>query len=170
MSCDRLLIKKFIFKTIKKVIPFGVLCFFPSYTTLKKLMARWKETKLVDQICLHKKIFNEADPVKDFDNMLKDYYECIKECESGRSSRGALLFGVYRGRASEGLDFSDNYARAVIAIGIPYPNVKDIQVDLKRKYNNLLTGKKNLLNGDEWYEIQAYRAVNQALGRCIRHK
>ena len=41
---------------------------------------------------------------------------------------GALLLGVYRGRASEGLDFSDNYARAVIAIGIPYPNVKDIQV------------------------------------------
>lgn len=30
--------------------------------------------------------------------------------------------------------------------------------------------KKKLLKGDEWYEIQAYRAVNQALGRCIRHR
>lgn len=38
------------------------------------------------------------------------------------------MLAVYRGRASEGLDFSDNYARAVIAIGIPYPNIKDIQV------------------------------------------
>jgi Fanconi anemia group J protein len=26
------------------------------------------------------------------------------------------------------------------------------------------------LTGDAWYEIQAYRAVNQALGRCIRHR
>jgi Fanconi anemia group J protein len=33
-----------------------------------------------------------------------------------------------------------------------------------------LCNKKNLLTGDEWYEIQAYRAVNQALGRCIRHR
>ena len=45
-----------------------------------------------------------------------------------------------------------------------------LKVDLKRKYNNALCQKKKLLNGDEWYEIQAYRAVNQALGRCIRHR
>jgi Fanconi anemia group J protein len=44
-------------------------------------------------------------------------------------NNGAVLFAVYRGRASEGLDFSDNYARAVIAIGIPYPNLKDVQVN-----------------------------------------
>lgn len=57
------------------------------------------------------------------------------------------MLGVYRGRASEGLDFSDNYARAVVAVGIPYPNIKDVQVDLKRKYNNNYCQKKNLLNG-----------------------
>ncbi|CAH8625028.1 unnamed protein product [Dicrocoelium dendriticum] len=26
-----------------------------------------------------------------------------------------------------------------------------------------------VLNGSEWYDAQAYRALNQALGRCIRH-
>ncbi|KAI8645690.1 helicase C-terminal domain-containing protein [Parasitella parasitica] len=31
-------------------------------------------------------------------------------------------------------------------------------------------GSKDLLSGHEWYEAQAYRAINQALGRCIRHK
>lgn len=46
------------------------------------------------------------------------------------------MLAVYRGRASEGLDFSDNYARAVIAVGIPYPNIKDIQVFLKINYLN----------------------------------
>lgn len=41
---------------------------------------------------------------------------------------GALLMAVCRGKVSEGLDFSDDNARAVITIGIPFPNVKDLQV------------------------------------------
>lgn len=32
-----------------------------------------------------------------------------------------------------------------------------------------LLGNKNLLPGMEWYSQQAYRAIAQALGRCIRH-
>jgi hypothetical protein len=66
---------------------------------------------------------------------------------------------------------------------VPYPNVKDIEIELKRKYNN---GKPQLIKGDAWYTQQAFRAVNQAIGdpppplfaasralnlkgRCIRH-
>ena len=45
-----------------------------------------------------------------------------------------------------------------------------LQVELKREYNNEHSHKRGLLTGSEWYEIQAYRALNQALGRCIRHK
>jgi hypothetical protein len=41
---------------------------------------------------------------------------------------GALFLAVCRGKVSEGLDFADNNARAVIVVGIPYPNVKDTQV------------------------------------------
>jgi len=26
------------------------------------------------------------------------------------------------------------------------------------------------MGGRQWYEIQAFRALNQALGRCIRHR
>lgn len=44
------------------------------------------------------------------------------------------------------------------------------QVELKRKYNDRYTNERGLLSGSEWYEIQAYRALNQALGRCIRHR
>jgi Fanconi anemia group J protein len=43
-------------------------------------------------------------------------------------------------------------------------------VELKREYNNEHCHKRGVLTGSEWYEIQAYRALNQALGRCIRHK
>jgi len=45
-----------------------------------------------------------------------------------------------------------------------------LQVVLKKQYNDSHCGTKGLLCGRDWYEIQAYRAMNQALGRCIRHK
>lgn len=39
------------------------------------------------------------------------------------------------------------------------------QVELKMKYNDLHSKSRGLLPGSRWYEIQAYRALNQALGR-----
>lgn len=42
--------------------------------------------------------------------------------------------GVCRGRISEGLDFSDKAARAVIIVGIPYPQMTDPKVILKKEY------------------------------------
>ena len=84
---------------------------------------------------------------------------------------GALFMAVCRGKVSEGLDFADNNARAVICIGIPFPNWKDPKVELKMKYNDKKRVKdSNILQGRQWYEIQAFRALNQALGRCIRHR
>ncbi|XP_057694697.1 Fanconi anemia group J protein isoform X2 [Corythoichthys intestinalis] len=43
-------------------------------------------------------------------------------------------------------------------------------VELKMKYNDQHYKNRGLLSGHHWYEIQAYRALNQALGRCIRHR
>src|SRR5690349_16573728 len=75
------------------------------------------------------------------------------------------------GKVSEGLDFRDHNCRGVIAIGIPYPLVKDLKVITKRNFNDQ-RHKTNALyvNGSIWYNNQAFRALNQALGRCIRHK
>ena len=83
--------------------------------------------------------------------------------------KGALLLAVCRGKISEGVDFADNSARAVITIGIPFPNFKSIEVTDKRLYNDKFGKELGLLSGQEWYTIQAFRAVNQALGRCLRH-
>ena len=72
---------------------------------------------------------------------------------------------------SEGLDFADNNCRAVICLGIPFPNFREPAVELKIKYNDKKRAQdKNILQGHQWYEIQAFRALNQALGRCIRHR
>lgn len=62
-------------------------------------------------------------------------------------------------KVSEGLDFADANARAVLVIGIPYPNVKDTKVGLKKKYNDDGHRSRGLLTGDNWYSQQAFRHV-----------
>ncbi|XP_074016823.1 Fanconi anemia group J protein [Numenius arquata] len=147
----------------------GILCFLPSYKLLDKLKDRWMHTGLWRNLELVKTVIVEPQggAKSDFDELLKIYYDAIK-CKGEKD--GALLIAVCRGKVSEGLDFCDENARAVITIGIPFPNVKDLQVELKRKYNDQHKNTRGLLPGSQWYEIQAYRALNQALGRCIRHR
>lgn len=48
-------------------------------------------------------------------------------------------------------------------------NAYDVDILMKKEYNNL-NKSKGLLCGSQWYTINAFRALNQALGRCIRHK
>jgi Rad3-related DNA helicase len=65
--------------------------------------------------------------------------------------------GVCRGRISEGLDFSDNAARCVIIVGIPYPMLADSKIILKKDYldrkcqNTKLPISERQLNGKDWY-------------------
>ncbi len=72
---------------------------------------------------------------------------------------------LYLGKAglflqvSEGLDFADSNARAVLIFGIPFPNVKDTKVGLKKSYNDAGQRTHRLLSGDQWYSQQAFRCV-----------
>uniref|UniRef100_A0A671MU76 DNA 5'-3' helicase n=1 Tax=Sinocyclocheilus anshuiensis TaxID=1608454 RepID=A0A671MU76_9TELE len=147
----------------------GVLCFLPSYKMLDKLRDRWINTGLWDKLEERKTVITEprGGGKGDFDELLQTYYEAIR---GTAANNGALLVAVCRGKVSEGLDFTDDNARAVVTIGIPFPNIKDLQVELKMKYNDKHAKSRGLLPGSRWYEIQAYRALNQALGRCIRHR
>jgi Rad3-related DNA helicase len=91
---------------------------------------------------------------------------------------------VCRGRLSEGYDFSDGLCRGVIIVGLPYVSVADERVKLKRSYmdERCATLRKcsnaeggsgkavDAINGAQWYQQSAFRAINQALGRLIRHK
>ncbi|MED6206845.1 hypothetical protein PIB30_030513, partial [Stylosanthes scabra] len=180
---------------IFNVVPGGCLVFFPSYKLMEKLCNRWSETGQWSRLNEKKPLYVEprAGGQDDFESTLKGYYDSIhhgKKPGSGRKRRskvhsnhlhpvdsqegckkgGAALLGVCRGKVSEGIDFSDDNARVVIIIGIPFPNINDIQVSLKKKYNDMYKSSKNLLSGSEWYCHQAFRALNQAAGRCIRHK
>ena len=89
---------------------------------------------------------------------------------------GAIFLGVFRGKISEGISLNDQYCRCVIAMGIPYGNLSDPRVILKRC---LLNDKERALKGQGpilfpagqlWYQRDAIQVLNQALGRVIRHK
>ncbi|TBU13699.1 DNA repair helicase Rad3 [Hamiltosporidium tvaerminnensis] len=133
----------------------GVLVFVPSYVFLEKLGTILEKLKFKN-LFLEPKIGK----LSAFENILKNYKKCVQ------NKQNAVLLCVFRGKASEGVDFKDDLARAVIGIGIPFPSFKDVQVELKREYND----KFKKMNGRAWYEMQAYRAVNQAIGRVVRHK
>lgn len=127
----------------------GTLIFVPSYSFLHKLAARLPNA-IVEP---------KEGGIAEFERVVDLYKKNIQK------KAMAIFICVYRGKASEGIDFKDEFARAVIAIGIPYPSIKDPQIGLKKEYND----KKGGYNGRLWYEAQAFRALNQALGRAIRH-
>ena len=78
-----------------------------------------------------------------------------------------MLLSVVGGKVSEGINFNDDMCRCVVMIGMPYSNVKSPQLQEKMKYfdTNLGPGK-----GRFYYENLCFKAVNQSIGRSIRHK
>jgi Rad3-related DNA helicase len=145
--------------------PDGVLCFFTSYGIMQSMIEKWKKTpgtSIWSLIVAKKDVYIEPKSKNDFSDTFSRYEQSIQQ------GRGAIFFAVCRGKASEGIDFSNSKARAVIICGIPFPASKDPKVTLKRRImnDNSLYRKP----GDEWYALQAYRAVNQAIGRVIRHR
>lgn len=115
-------------------------------------------------------IFSEPRDSTQLDKELLEYYSTIDNV--GKTKKHAVLFAVCRGKVSEGIDFSDNYARTVVIVGMPFASLGSVQVKLKRLYQDDKCRADNsgtVLSGEQWYCQQAYRAVNQAVGRCIRH-
>ena len=158
----------------------GVLVFLPSYTFLRNCIKSWRPQRRYRAFG-----FDDSENVWDrFEASKRTIvveptgsqaeFEAAKEVysQSIRRDGKALLLAVFRGKMSEGISFNDDFARAVICVGIPFPSSFDPSIRAKKAYNDEmrnLCGNTNLLPGMEWYSQQAYRAIAQALGRCIRH-
>ncbi|KAG1711219.1 Fanconi anemia group J [Nymphon striatum] len=150
------------------IIPYGVLCFLPSYGMMEKLIHRWEvknwtvqeddcsvyekatdekllqnvleepwrkkptleptpiptvtvteTTGLWDKLQSQKHLFAEPKAARpeEFDELINKYYDVISNSDTTDTEdeqNGAIFFAVCRGKISEGLDFADNNARAVI--------------------------------------------------------
>uniref|UniRef100_A0A8C5YP65 Regulator of telomere elongation helicase 1 n=1 Tax=Marmota marmota marmota TaxID=9994 RepID=A0A8C5YP65_MARMA len=105
-----------------------------------------------------------------FLQVIDAYYKQV----ASPGSSGATFLAVCRGKASEGLDFSDTNGRGVVVTGLPYPPRMDPRVVLKMQFLDEMRSQSGaggqFLSGQEWYRLQASRAVNQAIGRVIRHR
>ncbi|KAF9615542.1 hypothetical protein IFM89_024390 [Coptis chinensis] len=162
-----------------RIVPDGLLVFFPSYYLLDQCIACWKNlsqdsstntSTIWERICKHKQPVVEPKQSSLFSSSIEDYMTKLSDI----STSGAVFFAVCRGKVSEGLDFADHTGRAVVITGMPFPTWNDPKVRLKRDFLDHPSDspKKELkaLTGGEWYNQQASRAVNQAVGRVIRHR
>ncbi|KAF2195102.1 DNA repair helicase [Zopfia rhizophila CBS 207.26] len=171
-------------------VPDGVVIFFPSYSYLDSCIATWKRLHpdpgsnlppLWDRLLGIKPIFLEQRSVQQsldknsasreaaVDSVLTAYSNAI----STGNGRGALLFAVIGGTLSEGINFSDSLGRGVIVVGLPFPNPHSAEWKAKMQY---ISSKAVGNGGDgkaaarDFYENACMRAVNQCVGRAIRHR
>lgn len=211
-----------------KIIPGGMLVFFPSYGVMDKCIESWggptkspnlnekrsffdkrKQTSNRNRfsyprepnyygagnltpwkrLLSHKAVVLEPKTTTCMKEAIDDFEKFIDQPKGN----GCVLMGVTRGKISEGIDFADNRARAVIITGIPFPPLHDPKVKLKRefldaskafsglapvaaggfqygKFSKDSTASNDAISGSEWYSQQAHRAINQAIGRVIRHR
>ncbi|CAI5786309.1 ATP-dependent DNA helicase DDX11 [Podarcis lilfordi] len=154
------------------VVPGGVVCFFPSYEYEKQVYTHWEKTGVLTQLASKKKIFQEPKRANQVEQVLAEYAKCIKRCsQSGGPMTGALLFSVVGGKMSEGINFSDDLGRCVIMVGMPYPNIKSPELQEKMAYlDKTMPKTAGQAPGRTLIENLCMKAVNQSIGRAIRHQ
>ena len=144
--------------SVCRVVPNGFVVFFTSYAYMDHVLRKWSLLARYNELKSSKTIFIEPKDAKDTSRMWSDYSKAA--CNSG-----ALLFCVVGGKLSEGINFTDHLARCVAVIGMPYPDIRDPLLQEKMKYaDGVMTG-----GGKAFYDNICMKAVNQSIGRSIRH-
>ncbi|KAH8661551.1 helicase C-terminal domain-containing protein [Tricladium varicosporioides] len=171
------------------IIPDGVVVFFPSYNYLTSIVSAWSnaarpgETPILPRLEAKKPIFTEKKETS-VESVLTAYARSID------TGKGGLLLSVVGGKMSEGINFSDALGRCVVIVGLPFPNINTAEWKAKIEYiesnaierltgsssmNGKPLGKQEIEKqgkeeGRQFYENTCMRAVNQSVGRAIRHK
>uniref|UniRef100_A0A3Q0T5Z2 DEAD/H (Asp-Glu-Ala-Asp/His) box helicase 11 n=1 Tax=Amphilophus citrinellus TaxID=61819 RepID=A0A3Q0T5Z2_AMPCI len=157
-----------ILSNICNVVPGGVVCFFPSYEYSRRIISHWEASGTLTRLANKKKIFQEPKKANQVEQVLKEFSRCSVDC-SGLT--GALLFSVVGGKMSEGINFSDDLGRCVVMVGMPYPNIKSPELQEKMSYlDKHLPHSQGRSPGQALIENLCMKAVNQSIGRAIRHR
>ncbi|PKS12323.1 hypothetical protein jhhlp_001623 [Lomentospora prolificans] len=134
------------------------------------------------------------------DEILEAYSTAILQPPPNTKTKGALLLSVVGGKMSEGINFSDRLGRCVLIIGLPYPNINSPEWKARIEYIESTTVSRLLAPSStetpaaaapttstgavtkeqaaaqaknasrSFYENACMRAVNQSIGRAIRHR
>ena len=137
----------------------GIAVFFQSYDFIFQLIKYNDSSKILEK----ENLFYENSKSKE--NVFDLYRNNISI-----NKRNSILFAVIGGKLSEGINFSDDIARILIVIGMPYSNIQSIEIKEKMHFYNVLYAvKKSTINGSDYYDNLCMKNVNQTIGRCIRH-
>ncbi|KAH1048040.1 hypothetical protein J1N35_038824 [Gossypium stocksii] len=176
------------------VIPEGIVVFFSSFEYEGQVYDAWKTSGILERILKKKHIFREPRKNTEIEVILKKYKEAI---DNPAPKSGAVLLAVVGGKISEGINFSDGMGRCIVMVGLPYPSPSDIELLERVKHIESLGDTSSMeipklsiseeeyyggdvqsgfsilrscrRRGKEYYENLCMKAVNQSIGRAIRH-
>uniref|UniRef100_A0A5K3EZ52 Helicase ATP-binding domain-containing protein n=1 Tax=Mesocestoides corti TaxID=53468 RepID=A0A5K3EZ52_MESCO len=150
-----------------KVVPGGVAVFFPSFDYLSAVWTHWNSTDLFSRLQMTKKVFKEPRSATALGQVMQAYAAAATS-----SRQGACIVCVIGGKLSEGINFNDSLARCVVVVGLPYPNIHSAAMREKLRFMNerfAKCQKDGRTVGQVFCEAMCMRAVNQTIGRAIRH-
>lgn len=179
-------------------VPEGMVVFFPSYAYLGHLVQQWNRLRVannndndqtvsfLDLFSRYKRIFMEPKAAEKLTTESTlgaskhvHLYKTIDDTLSAYSNQiatgnGALMFAVVGGSLSEGINFSDGLGRCIVVVGLPYPNSHSPEWQAKLEYNKTkasrLSPNDRQASSNDMLENACMRAVNQSVGRAIRHQ
>ena len=144
----------------------GIVVFFQSYDFISKIIEYNNKKQILK---LDKNNFYYEKKIINNEKQEKNIFELFSE-NILIKNKISLLFGVIGGKLSEGINFKDNLCRLLIIVGMPFSNIKSIEIKEKMKYyDKLYIKKKSSINGNEYYENLCIKNINQTIGRCIRN-
>ena len=154
-----------------QTVPHGVVVFVPSYNYEQVLVVAWKSMGIWDAIRAVKPIFRDQPKTKHrpssqshaIESTLEQYSQAAVSGSNTSTSTGggALLLSVVGGKLSEGINFANELCRCVVVVGLPYADKSDPLLQEKLKLCET--------NPQTYYQSFCLRAVNQSVGRAIRH-
>ncbi|BGP16056.1 hypothetical protein JCM10213_006808 [Rhodosporidiobolus nylandii] len=154
--------------SIATVVPKGMVVFVPSYDFLHNVQSRWETSGMLKRLSAKKQAFWEPKSSAEVDTVLREY-----AAGNVGDSKGSILFAVVGAKLSEGINFADDMARAVVVCGIPYPNSQSAELKERMAYLKATAPAGRPANapdpGQVLYQNLAFRAVNQSIGRAIRN-
>ncbi|CAK9059886.1 unnamed protein product [Durusdinium trenchii] len=139
----------------------GMVVFFPSYEYLAQVVPRSSSMRLAGRALF---VEREQKRGSEDPNLLQHFAAAVRE------EGMAVLLALSGGRLSEGIDFKDDLCRLVAVVGLPYPNASDLAMVEKMGFLDAQRAKGHPgLSGREFYSSKCMKAVNQCIGRSVRH-
>jgi chromosome transmission fidelity protein 1 len=143
------------------------------------IVRRWATSGCETKLAARKRLFFEDRGTAACDATLRAYRRHVESSPSA----GALLLCVVGGKLSEGINFGDGLGRAVVILGLPYPDLRDPELRARLEHVERLhssacghradeqSGSRGNLGpvAHDMYTNMCMQAVNQCIGRAIRH-